>query len=754
MKEKKRFPIKIVKTTHKDLSPPNSSGGSNKVFGAVDNILRMSFAEKIHAIKMSKLREEPKENHKGIAKVILKKNAIAKSHRPTSLFNKTTCPIVGGRRFGELYISYDLKALDKLSDKILNNKSKTVEANISTLENIEPYSQEDILGDIPLDSLYSNINNKSELKIKLFSHHSNSVDTCLIVEFLELIHKLGLSEPDEIFYTPEMKVYKLSNIKPQHITPLLNFSGIQELGFFPIFQTPNTSCVKTDFSEKTFPPPTPNTKYPIVGLIDSGVDPNNISLANWCHARYNYLPIGEEDYSHGTFIAGLLTHPDKLNDSRFPATSTKYVDVAVMPKNSKIAEYQLLQVIEDIVPKHPEVKYWNLSINLYGREVVDHSFSDFATSLDYLQEKYKVTFVISAGNHDIPRSWPPSGELKEEDRILPPAESVRGIAVGSIAHLANADSKVQIDHPSPFSRRGPGTAYIPKPDLSHYGGNCKEDFDFTQTGIRSFGVNNDIIESIGTSYSTPLVANVMANIHSSIQNNVSPCLIRALAIHSAVIGNADINPQELKYYGFGTPSESNISLSCTPWEATLVFEPELIEGLIFNKHPFPIPPSLKTSDGKVRGEFIITLAYDTPFDRTAGAEYCRVNIDASLGSCNLDADDQVIDHKIHIHPQPKLNEYKMLYEDYQIKYGLKWSPTKVYRRLIKNGINANYWNLKLRLLTRSNYKLLKPLKVSLVLTLRDPHKKANIYDEVMVNMNKNGWITEELRIRSQQQIKV
>ncbi len=91
------------------------------------------------------------------------------------------------------------------------------------------------------------------------------------------------------------------------------------------------------------------------------------------------------------------------------------------------------------------------------------------------------------------------------DRIISPAESVRAITVGSIAHRETTSSLVKINNPSPFSRKGPGANFIVKPDVVDYGGNISLIEGIENLGIISFDEDGKLVEGIGTSYSTPRV---------------------------------------------------------------------------------------------------------------------------------------------------------------------------------------------------------------------------------------------------------
>src|SRR6185503_10079573 len=129
---------------------------------------------------------------------------------------------------------------------------------------------------------------------------------------------------------------------------------------------------------------------------------------------------------------------------------------------------------------------------------------------------------ICSGNYvNAPlRPWP-APDLGQDDRVHPPADSIHGVTVGSLAHNHHATTCVKAGEPSPFSRRGPGAAYLPKPEVCHYGGNCDANGDCRQVGVLSLDGSGHIAEAIGTSFSTPLVATILANIRDGIAEPVS-----------------------------------------------------------------------------------------------------------------------------------------------------------------------------------------------------------------------------------------
>jgi len=573
------------------------------------------------------------------------------------------------------------------------------------------------------------------------------LDEIVLRAFQELIQQMGLSAAP-LKYGVGQRIFRVKDVTSAGVSALASFVGTQALSDFPLYRAVRTEAIPLREAQITdFPAPDPRENYPVVGIVDSGINPNDPLLAPWVVARETYVPEEYRDHHHGTFVAALVVNGRRLNhdDPRFPESRAKFVDVVAIPgKGQPIREDDLLTILEEVIPKHPSVKVWNLSLGTESQPCKDDYFSDFAAALDRIQEANRIRFVIAAGNYQTApfRGWP-AEDLGEHDRVRPPADSVRAVTVGSIAHVDRPNSRVRAEEPSPFSRRGPGACFLPKPELVHYGGNCDNRGQYQQTGVLSINGTRHLAENVGTSFSTPLVSALLANIYDSLGPDASHVLSKAILIHSALLRSDRLLAQDLRYKGFGIPNDIVGALTCDPHTATLIFEPgEVRPGIDFVKGDFPIPECLRTEDGKVRGEFVITLAYDPPLDLAYGAEYCRRNVEVSLGTYTPNSEKP--EHRKKIPCEPR--DISKLYEKHLVEHGFKWSPVKVYREEFPRGTGGDHWRVVVSAEDRKGAANMAATPLALIVSIRDPQRQAPVYDQVVARMRQSGWITQDLRV--------
>lgn len=747
------LPIKVVLPSPGDLKPPLGGGGKKKDFTPnFDESQRvlLSGLDSAMAHFQTAFRES---RLPGIARIQLRDDAIAKSHFPSDFLHRANCPIIGHDDFSDILVQVRKETLESLRRVTQGASDQKIKNDISKISGFEPYSGGDALGAWTADDLVRELSIRSHkyLKLRAFNYKDTSLNLRLESELKSLARKLQISEPQLLNYGNGLRIYKLEIPQATRaIVELSEFIGTQSLDQFEEFTVSDQAVQVERMESRHLPAPQEGMVYPIVGVIDTGTDPNNLLLQNWVLARdESCVPRIDQNNSHGSFVSGLIINGRGLNHDHpgFPEGGAKIVDFVGLTPNGTVLESDLVDIVRTALETYPDPKVWNLSLNSPKRRCRNDRFSDFAIALDGLQDEFGVLIVNSVGNYaNKPfHNWP-RPDLAEADRMLAPSDSIRAISVGSIAHIERHNACSKIFEPSAFSRRGPGAGFVPKPEVCHIGGNVTKESLYTQMGVLSVDSGGFISENVGTSFAAPLVSLTAAQLIAGLEEPPSRHLVKALIVHSSVLhSDQDIGAKNLPYYGFGKPPTASEILRCRPWEATMIFNvslPYITRN--FHKYDFPIPQCLKKGS-KVFGELIMTLCYDPPLDANDGAAYSQVNVDASLGSVTMKNGKPAYSRKVI--PYPK--DFSEMFEKQQIEHGFKWSPLKVYKTSMQRVECGDKWRISLEFIARRLSFTPAMQDVALVVTLRDPERKQPVYNEVIREMAQSGWVTENLQVREE-----
>ncbi len=666
---------------------------------------------------------------------------------------------IGTRRMGELLLPATSNSLRHLSEVIEQNKAKVIRANISTINELLLYGPDDVLR-LSVDGTSTEKARKSlsrwiragkPLILERFTSSNGQTDNTIRSELdLQLkLHKVEINDATLLSSGGATRIVRIRSLEIAE--QLASFPGVRSLvpadEFSPIEARPQMFAMIGKAPAGILP--NPDTDLPIVGVIDTGIKPNDKALKAWVTHHSTYVLPPETDNLHGTFVAGLIagSRPLNMNNPLFPSVQAKVLDLAALTSIPGTTFDEIFERINETVRQHPEVKVWNCSFGASGPGHPDR-FGQLANELDALSDELDILFVIAAGNYQIPplRAWPPTNDLGGQDRISQPAESVRALTVGSVAHIA---ALVNPGEPSPFSRRGPGPSKIPKPDIIHRGGNCSEHGHFNDAGIRSLLPGGNIGESVGTSFSTPIVSAIAANVWQALEKKgLSPRqeTVKALVIHSAALSSPKRSPEERDYYGFGVPESVIDTLFCSQESFTMMFDVELFDGIIWEKTPFPIPACLHPNGSRICADIVMTLVYSPPLDGRHEAEYIRANVDASFGTYDHDDDGELHHHGLVPLDAPHKED---LYEKAMIDHGFKWSPVKVYRGLFRRGKTGKNFRLRLELLRRSGEPAQPDPQLAIVLlTFRGITPGQPVYIDGLRAMRAANWVTETISTRT------
>lgn len=503
-----------------------------------------------------------------------------------------------------------------------------------------------------------------------------------------------------------------------------------------------------------------------VGIVDSGVID---------HFLFKNILIGVEDFvkdpnstdlTHGTFVGSRTVFGENIEDQIFNSgtlfAQAKILDIRVMKvktlsdgsKQCGVDDKDLIDAIKSVVKKYgSQIRVYNLSLNNSDFNKTHSGKRHFIScELDAIAYKYKVIFVISAGNNNncLSQTYPDCFNLPE-NVITPPADLISGLVVGSVADNESSKSIAYNNEPSPFTRVGLiGTK---KPDLVHFGGNLTKYGRPDGLGVKGLSADQKgLSEDVGTSYSAPVVSQITAKIYEYVaqsrQWEEPPVdLAKALTLHSGLYelpANSKIDPYFLdNLVGFGIPDYGR-ALDCAESVATYIYTDKLgieVENgdatdlMKANKHKikFTVPPELVGKNKKLRVKG--TLVY-TPQTSPSGAlDYCLADIEVNLHYRNSKGT------FIGGNLGNQSNDYRV-----------KWCSVKSFERIF-TAYKDGFWEVWLTLnargkANRKDYEQPYALVISIEDVSPAPGERVNLY-EIIKNRHKEYiQIKPAIRVKS------
>src|SRR3984957_10150534 len=538
-----RLLIKVIMPKQYTLTKVPGGGAPPKPFRPVDQKYRASLLSQVAAIRTAII---PQTRTAGAAPVRVKlvSKAAAKSHRPEHLFSEQSCPIVSGGSLGELFVKATPEGLARLTEIIEHNTSERMTKELSCVETIEPVTPAYRRSGLDAaDVLRNSPRGKKGFitRVGLFNFGPDRDQPKLVAD-LEAACKRREIALSARGYSPSSFAYEAECRTVDDVEALSRVVGVRSIAPMPLIRTIRPRM----FAAKPLPP-LPSAAdvtgdFPVVVVVDSGIASDVPGLESWVAGRDSEVAPAYRHPDHGTFVAGLICWGSQLNPTiaGLDDSPCGVYDLQVIPNDDPakgsilpLFESEFLQTLDEALQRHAnKYKVWNLSLGTSAVCSLD-KFSELAEELDNLQEKYQVSFVISAGNYDTPPllDYPRTGKQLKAGRIKTPADSVLGITVGAVSHVDYKAKGPREHHPSAFSRHGAGPNYVIKPDLIHYGGACATDASHI-SGIRSVNGTGSA-ENLGTSFATPLVARTLAQIYHQVTPTPSPVLARALLTHHA-----------------------------------------------------------------------------------------------------------------------------------------------------------------------------------------------------------------------------
>ncbi|MEC2182774.1 S8 family peptidase [Bacillus spizizenii] len=705
----------------------------------------------------------------------INEDAIAKSHRKdlnTFLTaNKNNNRFIGVSTDQELLIRVDnFNQLIEIDQNI--QQFKRNDKAISGIESIDAFEPE-----IEVNKIEEDKNGKYLLKIQLFDFNNYQLNDVTLKVFKDLIEtKKDIKFIKTVKYTERLYLHEISVDSLDSLKAFENFSPVMSIEPMPTIEV-----VEDDFFlEKTMdiPKPKDDMNYPIVGVLDSGIA-DIPQLNSWKYGkRHSNYPSELLNVSHGTFVAGIINFGDILEEANYTGTSNfKLLDAAVVPNQKKesITEGDLINNIREVIENNQqEVKIWNLSLGT-DQEIKNSEFSKLGIALDSIQDENDVLIIKSAGNC--------GNFLKKKpiSKIAGGADSVRALTVGSIAQSKKEYDIAGYNYPSPFSRIGPGPVNIIKPEFVHYGGNYGlKDNKHIANGVCSFSVNGGLTTNVGTSFSTPRVTAIAADLNGKLNEDFDSILLKALLIHSAKYPNEVDLPinEKLNQLGFGIPNKPQEILYNNPHEITLILRDTLNKGEFIEILDFPFPSCL-IDNGYYYGQISLTMVNHPILQEGQGPEYCQSDLQVYFGTYDnkkmrdisvptiknpigRDGGKNILTSNIYS-KRGGATEGFTRSEKLLVQYGNKYYPNKKYsidlneltatnkERYLKQPKN---WYLKLEGVYRdfiegkAEYERMDlAQEFCTIITLKDPSQTKPVYNEVSQLLENNNFIHRNIKVR-------
>ena len=777
---KKNLPIKLFQKRQK-IDDRRVEGGGNdsipkwELSGQLLAERAESFIEPINElIEIFQKRNTSRSFIPATLKIDIDDNAIAKSHRKDiqKIFNGK---VTKNNIIGFLDSNSAIVKVDSIEEglQIKNNIANFLKnpRGISAIESIEVFKP-----------FIVDIEENQTVKISLIDFLNYEINNAIKIAFIKYCNEFGI-EVKEVNYSPGLIIFKIKNASPAVLDSISDFEALESITFMPKYQVETDSIESENTVEiKT---PTEGLEYPIVGVLDTGVSKNPY-LEPWLlNDKFSSYPDELIDPMHGSCVSSIILYGDQLQGENWTGNSgCKIFDATVFPdqKQESIDEDELVENIREAIKENNHIKIWNLSLGTAAESDIN-DFSDFGKALDDIQLANDVIICKSTGNcRNFEKGHPKS-------RVARSGDSVRSLVVGSVAHSKSTHDIADINHPSPFTRIGPGPANSIKPDIVSFGGNAgMKDGRRIENGVNAIAHNGNSVKIIGTSFATPRVTSLLSELNFKINETFNPTLLKALAIHSAKYPTGISLPisERVNQMGFGIPDSADEIIYNDPHEITLILQENIARGEFIEILEFPFPESLIDDDGFFYGEIKVTLVGQPVLREKQGAEYCQSNLELMFGTYeNIKERDTTKSNILNeIGPDDTKNvlldsNYKSAHikdteseyarERVLLNYGKKYQPVKKYSVNLSEMKDARQrdslagnrkWYTKIKGTYRDFAETLAiqdgeelNQDFTLIVTIRDTKAQKQVYNEVSRLLAERNFLHSNIKLREEVQIR-
>jgi hypothetical protein len=275
------------------------------------------------------------------------------------------------------------------------------------------------------------------------------------------------------------------------------------------------------------------------------------------------------------------------------------------------------------------------------------------------------------------------------------------------------------------------------------------------TGLASINVEGRRQDVVGTSFAAPLVSRALAGLDAATGGGLTVEALRAMLLHHAAtpepLTKRGLKDLARQFTGFGQPAPVADMVETDDNQITLLFQSRLSIGErkpVILRFPFTWPQSLTDAEGRCSGRASITLVYAPPLDPAFGAEFVRVNLEASLKQRQAKPDKK---------DNPRfLDQIDPLFlpkgarlaapEKALIDHGLKWWPSKKYQSTFDAVGTSSQWRLEVTSLVRAEASFpAEGVPFAVLLTIEDPDGRKPVFRELRQHLQTSQANAQDIR---------
>ena len=362
---------------------------------------------------------------------------------------------------------------------------------------------------------------------------------------------------------------ELDNPSPELLRVIIENFDIIESVTNSVFITVRPSEFNTVTREQAFTITNLEEDLPIIGVIDTGISAITalgtilIDDRTFTLNGDPFVDVANRNrLGHGTSVAGLaalgkLNHGSSFNGQ--VRADAKLLSIKISENgNGHISEIDLIEMLYDVKDKYPQIKIFTLTTCYNKFKNVNEDFSDYTFALDkFSYDTDSLIFICTANNDDCINdnsAYDLTYFNSNNTNLCTPADSMNNITIGSAGDNLGSGAfmgvssgrefpalytrKGHVDLSLVFSRNKTNKNYF-KPDIIESGGDVgfynSTTLDWTDDAameLISARPEMGLIKEAGTSFATPLAANLAAKIQKQYPE-LHPQTIKALIINSA-----------------------------------------------------------------------------------------------------------------------------------------------------------------------------------------------------------------------------